>query len=145
MRPQHIAAENPVRRRQLERQLRASMRPQHIAAENPPEPHQPAAGFAGFNEAAAYSCGKRRAAVVAVARIPAASMRPQHIAAENIASSPPRSASTSASMRPQHIAAENVSSGQGRADVGGASMRPQHIAAENRVTDVDIGFWRALQ
>ena len=59
------------------------MRPQHITAENrnvatiitPPAP--------GFNEAAAYHCGKPDRSAGAPRTARPASMRPQHITAEN--------------------------------------------------------------
>ena len=60
------------------------MRPQHITAENAARP-VPARGAAegGFNEAAAYHCGKHLASVRHAVLLVDASMRPQHITAEN--------------------------------------------------------------
>ena len=86
----------------------------------------------GFNEAAAYHCGKRAVRSADLLRQRRASMRPQHITAENVSAAAPTSRSSAlASMRPQHITAENpapqgLGAGQRR-----ASMRPQHITAEN--------------
>ena len=59
MRPQHITAENGQRHRSGSRVSGvASMRPQHITAENSSPPRTPDGGGDGFNEAAAYHCGK---------------------------------------------------------------------------------------
>ena len=58
MRPQHITAENlSVIGRGLRLQV-ASMRPQHITAENASLPCPSGRWRRGFNEAAAYHCGK---------------------------------------------------------------------------------------
>ena len=63
----------------------------------------------GFNEAAAYHCGKLQEKVSSDDD-DSASMRPQHITAENI-DEPPRDLQLgAASMRPQHITAENTKS-----------------------------------
>ena len=61
MRPQHITAENFAAWLKLDRQPTASMRPQHITAENSPSARPPRPSSVGFNEAAAYHCGKRGA------------------------------------------------------------------------------------
>ena len=66
------------------------MRPQHIAAENGRVQIVNATADGGFNEAAAYRCGKPGADTFVFYDDVAASMRPQHIAAENAASGPPR-------------------------------------------------------
>ena len=62
-----------------------------------------------FNEAAAYHCGKPGFALEHQRRRPA-SMRPQHITAENRVTDFVTAFQPTASMRPQHITAENVSS-----------------------------------
>ena len=60
MRPRHIAAENgPRRGLSLDFEENASMRPRHIAAENWIPGDRLAVIHPGFNEAAAYSRGKR--------------------------------------------------------------------------------------
>ena len=59
------------------------MRPQHITAENAPAPQRRRTCTTGFNEAAAYHCGKP-AGRAAEEESPLASMRPQHITAENV-------------------------------------------------------------
>ena len=59
MRPQHITAENIQIRDFTARGGGASMRPQHITAENVVDDAAAHAGAIGFNEAAAYHCGKR--------------------------------------------------------------------------------------
>ena len=82
MRPQHITAENPTGVAGPVKTVQASMRPQHITAENGRDAPTGVAGVPGFNEAAAYHCGKRHQAPRRAAG-PAASMRPQHITAEN--------------------------------------------------------------
>ena len=58
MRPQHITAENPLYEQAAAAGDLASMRPQHITAENPSAAAWSSACAAGFNEAAAYHCGK---------------------------------------------------------------------------------------
>ena len=156
MRPQHITAENarhPVGRRA---DVSASMRPQHITAENPPHPTDmgmiprgfneaaayhcgklscrgayPASSGKCFNEAAAYHCGKRGARDAPHGGRRAASMRPQHITAENRAGLVLWAGRLEASMRPQHITAENVPCPHAAWPSRFASMRPQHITAEN--------------
>ena len=60
------------------------MRPRHIAAENGAWPVVPTRWPKGFNEAAAYSRGKRRGCAEDLNAIRVASMRPRHIAAENV-------------------------------------------------------------
>ena len=59
MRPQHITAENVrLGLQPLLAELGASMRPQHITAENAARGRRGRRRAAGFNEAAAYHCGK---------------------------------------------------------------------------------------
>ena len=58
MRPQHITAENPLYEQAAAAGDLASMRPQHITAENPSCTPRKARPPPGFNEAAAYHCGK---------------------------------------------------------------------------------------
>ena len=82
------------------------MRPQHITAENLGVPVPLDAAGGGFNEAAAYHCGKRHDHHESQSP-DAASMRPQHITAENDRVDHPRAEGAEASMRPQHITAEN--------------------------------------
>ena len=82
MRPQHIAAENALKYGDFAPDYRASMRPQHIAAENARTLTYRDGRARGFNEAAAYRCGKLEC-VVSLFVVEVASMRPQHIAAEN--------------------------------------------------------------
>ena len=82
MRPQHIAAENVTELAEYVWDEAASMRPQHIAAENDGAALPLPLTRNRFNEAAAYSCGKRPSAS-GVCCPKKASMRPQHIAAEN--------------------------------------------------------------
>ena len=114
MRPRHIAAENQKSGVAPGVVRRASMRPRHIAAENIPDPPAATARSSCFNEAAAYSRGKR-------GRL----RRTGEL--EGLAS-----------MRPRHIAAENDRRGWERAEaIYGASMRPRHIAAENTITGND--------
>ena len=111
----------------------ASMRPQHITAENARAEARAAAQSGGFNEAAAYHCGKRaigatpqcdpscfneaaayhcgkRGAIGRNSKVRPASMRPQHITAENRAPRHGPGPERLASMRPQHITAENAAS-----------------------------------
>ena len=131
MRPQHITAENAASEPWVSVRLSASMRPQHITAENPPAPASRHTSSAGFNEAAAYHCGKHtlsgaapprphcfnEAAAYHCGKQPReiqvgvqhglASMRPQHITAENQLHPRPPDLARRASMRPQHITAEN--------------------------------------
>ena len=131
------------------------MRPQHITAENVPIDiasdweHTPGFNEAaayhcgkpaaadprrdrrrGFNEAAAYHCGKRGRRRGRACG-PTASMRPQHITAENGGLGVLRARARIASMRPQHITAENGLARRDPAPDRHASMRPQHITAEN--------------
>ena len=82
MRPQHITAENSSEPRVGRSIDRASMRPQHITAENRSTAAPGASAGEGFNEAAAYHCGKHVEAAEGGVDL-AASMRPQHITAEN--------------------------------------------------------------
>ena len=58
MRPQHITAENVGLVVRVAERGAASMRPQHITAENSGWAPAFLLGFFGFNEAAAYHCGK---------------------------------------------------------------------------------------
>ena len=58
MRPQHITAENTVRNVLAHAIFCASMRPQHITAENDMDGNVKRLEIGGFNEAAAYHCGK---------------------------------------------------------------------------------------
>ena len=106
------------------------MRPQHITAENrvvgrrgdPPRP--------GFNEAAAYHCGKLLAEQVYEHSRPGFN----EAAAYHCGKRCERArllAVGEASMRPQHITAENEDECRQDPDGNGASMRPQHITAEN--------------
>ena len=117
MRPQHITAENDRRARRPIPALRASMRPQHITAENVAFAAARRVRPAGFNEAAAYHCGKP-AGRGAAGPAQGASMRPQHITAEN-GECDGRDAGGvegAASMRPQHITAENARPARPRGD-----------------------------
>ena len=91
------------------------MRPQHITAENAEAARQQALEGGGFNEAAAYHCGKHVGDALRRARAGAASMRPQHITAENMHRDPDQGRDRYASMRPQHITAENVPCGRSSA------------------------------
>ena len=60
------------------------MRPRHTAAENRRLGHPTVRRLhRGFNEAAAYSRGKRRSTSARIAPTLLASMRPRHTAAEN--------------------------------------------------------------
>ena len=86
MRPQHITAENEGARAARGDRGRASMRPQHITAENLRRDVSLAESRAGFNEAAAYHCGKQIRRHGNEHLLTAASMRPQHITAENVES-----------------------------------------------------------
>ena len=58
------------------------MRPQHITAENFLGITDSSGNLSGFNEAAAYHCGKRAGSRI-FRMLLEASMRPQHITAEN--------------------------------------------------------------
>ena len=58
MRPQHITAENAAGCVIPDTMQIASMRPQHITAENVGQRDGIGRPRAGFNEAAAYHCGK---------------------------------------------------------------------------------------
>ena len=107
------------------------MRPQHITAENVPIDiasdweHTP-----GFNEAAAYHCGKRISHPAAWDRRP----RFNEAAAYHCGKrgrQRPSALGGLASMRPQHITAENVKPFIYQKRTEYASMRPQHITAEN--------------
>ena len=142
----------------------ASMRPQHITAENPARRRgRPRASADGFNEAAAYHCGKptgRRArgrrgrtrfneAAAYHCGKPSASRHRSHTitagtrfneAAAYHCGKPSDASSRipdrlRASMRPQHITAENRGGEMANIErvVTYASMRPQHITAENQV------------
>ena len=59
------------------------MRPQHITSENWAGLGRVNRHRDGFNEAAAYHCGKRGPDAQGDACVAGASMRPQHITAEN--------------------------------------------------------------
>ena len=155
MRPQHITAEN-VRPPRLHLQAHhASMRPQHITAENAAAPTIITPPAPGFNEAAAYHCGKRLGDSV-VRRRRQASMRPQHITAENRPSGSEKQTQKSfneaaayhCGKRPARRTRRVVqlsfneaaayhcgkrSRPAGLAGGGLASMRPQHITAENEI------------
>ena len=61
MRPQHITAENAMAQQPAHALGQASMRPQHITAENTLNDPNVITSVPGFNEAAAYHCGKRTA------------------------------------------------------------------------------------
>ena len=142
----------------------ASMRPQHITAETPHPWRRPARRRRGFNEAAAYNCGNRKAYAVR-----ATYRRCFNEAAAyncgNRAHADHRPARRGASMRPQHITAETLRlappppPGAGGFNEAAAyncgnplrsplayrrdrraSMRPQHITAETarRVRDAPI-------
>ena len=135
MRPQHITAENVRTDHQHHRRgPDASMRPQHITAENRGSLRLRRRVPDGFNEAAAYHCGKRahvqrRASGAARTRFNEAAAyhcgKPDG-AGDEVA------ALRRASMRPQHITAENAHESHSGCRLVGASMRPQHITAENR-------------
>ena len=145
MRPQHITAENADPVWWLTRVPSASMRPQHITAENPASWSDRRSTPTGFNEAAAYHCGKREDPCLLTHAL-LASMRPQHITAENEQIRSAGRVAEGASMRPQHITAEN----EGRGDVyyqsySRASMRPQHITAENPYLWIGSAWIRTLQ
>ena len=86
------------------------MRPQHITAENSrPSRSSARRGRRGFNEAAAYHCGKPGPWTCGASGAGFASMRPQHITAENLQRFAHLPHLPAASMRPQHITAENSS------------------------------------
>ena len=157
MRPQHITAENAGRgRRAGARSGQASMRPQHITAENSSWRSRWRRPAGGFNEAAAYHCGKRPSRSSGAPEPRAASMRPQHITAENPGRTaahrpnPPRfneAAAYHCGKRGLRILHADNAVGFNEAAAyhcgkqvtvrgsmmteGGASMRPQHITAEN--------------
>ena len=65
MRPQHITAENGASAGGASAGGSASMRPQHITAENPALSARTDVAVIGFNEAAAYHCGKLQLAPTA--------------------------------------------------------------------------------
>ena len=68
MRPQHITAENARDGENHHGYIGASMRPQHITAENYVHVAGVVSAAEGFNEAAAYHCGKRRVRAEATRR-----------------------------------------------------------------------------
>ena len=107
------------------------MRPQHITAENAPAPQRRRTCTTGFNEAAAYHCGKP-AGRAAEEESPLASMRPQHITAENPGATRDqmRYALCFNEAAAYHCGKRAPEDAQAPAG-GDASMRPQHITAEN--------------
>ena len=119
------------------------MRPQHITAENAASIPFVASRTAGFNEAAAYHCGKLGAPssfFPPVVRFNEAAA--YHCGKPEIPSRV-MAGPWSASMRPQHITAENERRMRGAAPPScAASMRPQHITAENRSPGQRPPGWR---
>ena len=131
MRPQHITAENPEGRIARLRQHRASMRPQHITAENWPEGLLPRCRRCGFNEAAAYHCGKPGRP----ARGRCAWTSFNEAAAYHCGKLGDRRAREGIRWGFNEAAAYHCGKhdvvGRHAAGVECASMRPQHITAEN--------------
>ena len=132
MRPQHIAAENDRDSDALGDHDVASMRPQHIAAENRSPSAPPATADPGFNEAAAYRCGKPPRTRYIPARCSArfneaAAYRcgkPRWRARRSAWSGCFNEAAAYRCGKPEAVARPEI------AQID-ASMRPQHIAAEN--------------